>query len=174
MDCREIESSELTEKYVLGQLGPDEQQSFEEHYFECSHCFEELRLRQSMQSELSGMYPGGSARPGRINWLAWGAVAAALLVAVGLGWWHFHPTPAPVTPVASHAAQPTDNGPALELLARADPPAYTAPTLRSGSTGSGARFREGMAHYRVGNYEAAIAALTSAAGADPKSADAQF
>jgi tetratricopeptide (TPR) repeat protein len=31
-----------------------------------------------------------------------------------------------------------------------------------------------MAQYRVGNYEPAIVALTSAAGADPKSADAQF
>jgi hypothetical protein len=177
MDCHEIETSELAEKYILGQLGPDERQSYEEHYFQCSNCFEGLQLRQTMQSELSKMAPGASriqqSPPGRINWLAWGAVAAALLVAAGLGWWRFHPTPAPLAPVASHAAQPVDNGSALELFARADPPPYTVPKLRGGS-GSGARFREGMAQYRVGNYDAAISALTSAAAADPKSADAQF
>jgi tetratricopeptide (TPR) repeat protein len=177
MDCREIENSELAEKYILGQLGADEQQSYEEHYFQCSNCFEELQLRQTMQSELGKMRPGApvvQARRGKIDWLAWGAVAAALLVAAGLGWWRFHRTPAPVAPVASNVAKPMDNGPALDLLARAEPPAYTAPALRGGSTGSGARFREGMAHYRVGNYEAAIASLTSAASTDPKSADAQF
>jgi anti-sigma factor RsiW len=139
MDCHEIESSELAEKYILGQLGPEEQQSYEEHYFQCSNCFEELQLRQTMQSELSGTTPRVSARRGRINWLAWGAVAAALLVAAGLGWWRFHPTPAAVAPVTSRFVRPVDNGPALELLARADPPAYTAPALRGGSTASGAR-----------------------------------
>jgi tetratricopeptide (TPR) repeat protein len=171
MDCNEIETSELAEKYILGQLGPQEQQSYEEHYFHCSACFEELQLRQAMQAELGKMRPVPRRR---VNWLAWGAVAAALLLEAGLGWWRFHPTPAPDVPVTSHSAQPVDQRPALELLARADPPAYTVPKLRGGSTGSGARFREGMAQYRVGNYEAAIAALTSAAGADPKSADAQF
>jgi len=174
MDCHEIDTSELAEKYILGQLGPDEQQAYEDHYFQCSNCFEELQLRQAMQSQLGKMRPGIPARRGKFNWLTWGAVAAALLVAVGLGWWRFHPTPAPVAPMASHRAPPVDNGPALELLARADAPSYTAPTLRGGSTGSGVRFREGMAQYRVGNYEAAISALTSVAAADPKSADAQF
>jgi len=177
MDCHEIESTELAEKYLLGQLGADEQQSYEEHYFQCAKCFEDLQLRQTIQSELGKMRPGGpvvKAGRGRINWLAWGAVAAAVLVAAGLEWWRFHSTPAAVTQVAPHVAKSVDNAPALELLARADPPAYTASTLRGGSPGSGARFREGMAQYRVGNYEAAIVALTSAAGADPKSADAQF
>jgi hypothetical protein len=177
MDCHEIENGDLAEKYILGQLDPDKQQSYEEHYFHCSNCFEDLQLRQTMQSELSKMPPGKSAaqaRHGGIHWVRWGAVAAALLVMAGLGWWRFHPAPAPVAPVTSHVARPLDRGPALELLARVDPPAYAVPSLRGGSTGSSARFREGMAQYRVGNYEAAIAALTSATAADPKSADAQF
>lgn len=176
MNCHEIESSELAEKYILGQLRPGEQQSYEDHYYQCSRCFEELQLRQTIRAELSRMHPGASAAQAprwKGNWLAWGAVAAALFVAAGLGWWRFHPTPPPVAPVTSHVAQPAGSGPSLDLLARVVPPVYTVPTLRGGPTGS-SRFREGMAQYRVGNYEAAIAALTAAAAADPKSADPQF
>ena len=177
MDCHEIETLELAEKYVTGQLGEAEQQSYEEHYFQCITCLERLQVLQSMQTELEGMQPRVSmeqATPRRFNWLVWGLAAAGLLVAVGVAWWSQSRSAAtPPVPVTAKITTPADHGAPLELLARVDPPRYTAPTLRGTPTGSG-QFREGMALYRVGNYEGAIAALTTAAAADPKSPDTQF
>ena len=175
MDCHEIEALDLAEKYVLRQLGAAEQQSYEEHYFQCPKCFEHLQLLQSIETELDGMQPAASRETAprwRINWLVWGAATAGLLVVAGVVWWsRFHATPAPA--VTTHVAPPSTSGPSLDLLARVEPPGYTAPTLR-GAPAETARFRDGMAQYRLGNYEAAIAALTEAATADPKSADVQF
>src|SRR5579859_785187 len=176
MDCHEIETLELAEKYVTGQLGDAEQQSYEEHYFQCSACLEQLQLLQSMHAELENMQPRASVEPvqrRRFNWLAFGLAAAAVLVAVGVTWAVRSRSAATPAPVTTQVQAPADHTPALELLARVDPPGYTAPTLRGTPAGSG-QFREGMALYRVGNYEAAIPVLTSAAAADPKSPDPQF
>src|SRR5437016_1872310 len=178
MTCEEIETGELAEKYILGQLDSDGQAAYEAHYFRCSHCFEELQLRQSMQAELSAMAAGRAApqsRRGANAWIAWGAVAAILALAIGLGWWRFASSPAvPRAPSIAHKApQPAQTGLSLELLARVDPPSYTPPALRGAATVE-TRFRDAMALYRQGQFAAAIPGLLAAATADPKSPDPQF
>lgn len=169
MTCEEVETAELAEKYVLGQLDSDGQAEYEAHFFRCSHCFEELQLRQAMQAELSAMAAGRPAPQPRQRpnaWMAWAAVAAILALAIGVGWWRIA---RPVTPPVSHNAA----GPSLDLLARVDPPPYTPPALR-GAAKEDTRFRDAMEKYRQGQFAAAIPGLLAATEADPKSADPQF
>src|SRR5207245_4185528 len=74
MTCQEIETAELAEKYVLGQLDSKDQEAYESHYFRCSRCFEELQLRQGMQAELGAMKasrPVPLARQRPHAWITW-------------------------------------------------------------------------------------------------------
>jgi hypothetical protein len=100
------------ESYLLGEMSPSEREAFEEHFFECSVCGEDVRAAAKFMEEarnilgedaraddrlksgrpLSGSSrtakkPGGGRTPG---WLVWlkpqfaAPVMAALLVLVGL------------------------------------------------------------------------------------------
>lgn len=174
MTCEEIETSEVAEKYVLGQLDSGHQAAYEAHYFRCTRCFEELRLLQSMQTELNGMAakrPALQRTHARRPWIAWVPSAAVLTLAVGVSWWRLvrPPTNSPGSAIARHA----QTGPSLDLLARVEPPAYTPPALRGPAT-SDTRFRDAMEKYRQGRFDAAIPGLVAAADADPKSPDPQF
>jgi tetratricopeptide (TPR) repeat protein len=178
MTCQEIETAELAEKYVLGQLDSEDQEAYESHYFLCSRCFEELQLRQGMQAELrtiKAARPVPLRRQRQYAWIAWGAVAAAVALTVALGWWRLvHPPAPPGIPAVSRKAPlPAKTGPSLELLARVEPPPYTAPTLRGAAT-LDPRFRDAMEKYRQGQFAAAIPGLLAASRSDPKSPDPQF
>jgi len=94
------------ESYLLGEMSPGERESFEEHYFECSICAEDLRAavqfiedaKDLMAAEASA--PAVPSRPyaGTVkapessgwNWLGWlrpqaaAALLAALVVVVGV------------------------------------------------------------------------------------------
>jgi hypothetical protein len=39
----QIDREEIIERYVLGQLAPEERQAFEEHFFSCDQCFEKVQ-----------------------------------------------------------------------------------------------------------------------------------
>ena len=177
MTCEEIEAADLAEKYILGQLGSDEQASYEQHYFGCTRCFEELRLRQTMQAELTAMAGRTpSSRLGRPPFTrpAW-AVAAAILIAVGgFTFWRAVRPSRPAAPaLARQAPVPVRENSSIEMLARVDPPPYTPPALRGG-TNVDPRFRRAMEDYRQARYSAAIPGLAATVAADPKSADAQL
>ena len=171
MTCEEIEAGELAEKYVLGQMNADEQSAYEDHYFACSHCFEELQLRQTMQSELAAL--GVPRRERRSPWALWAAAAAILIVAAGVGWWRLRPAASTASSTSVHVSPPAPSSPSLDVLARFEPPTYTAPVLRGGAPLDTA-FRSAMEKYREGLYAAAIPGLLEAARTDEKDADAQF
>lgn len=44
-----IEEHEVVERYLLGQLAPEEAESFEEHYLSCQECLDRLELTESME-----------------------------------------------------------------------------------------------------------------------------
>ncbi len=46
MECKINNRTELIEKYLSGELSEQEKESFEEHYFECDECFQELVFQQ--------------------------------------------------------------------------------------------------------------------------------
>jgi hypothetical protein len=159
MTCQEIEAGELAEKYVLGQMNAEEQSAYEGHYFVCSHCFEELHLRQTTQSELATL--GVTHHQRRSSWALCVAAAAILIVTVGIEWWRLRPAVSTASLAAAHVSPPATASPSLDLLARVEPLAYTAPTLRGGSTVN-REFRNAMEKYRQASYAAAIPGLLAA------------
>ncbi len=90
------------EAYLLGEMTPGEREAFEEHYFECSVCADDLRSASRFVTEMKEvlaagrMQPAAPAKtyPGRTSsgwtWLAWlrpqiaAAAIAILLVVAGV------------------------------------------------------------------------------------------
>jgi hypothetical protein len=93
------------ESYLLGEMSPAERDSFEEHYFECSVCAEDLRAaaqfiedaKDLMAAEASSAVPvrpytGAveSPKPSGWDWFGWlrpqaaAALLAVLVVVVGI------------------------------------------------------------------------------------------
>ena len=86
------------ESYLLGEMSPAERESFEEHYFECSVCAEDLRAasqfiedaKDLMAAEASSAVPARpytgaveAPKPSGWDWLGWlRPQAAAALLAV--------------------------------------------------------------------------------------------
>lgn len=96
MDHAEARDLQAVEKYLLGQFSPAECEAFEEHFFACHECAEELRLAAIFEANARAVFqetplPAAQPKPG---WLAallasWRqpvfaapAFAAALLCAV--------------------------------------------------------------------------------------------
>ncbi len=48
MQCAKKNRNELIEDYLAGGLSNKEKEAFEEHFFNCNTCFQELRLRQEV------------------------------------------------------------------------------------------------------------------------------
>ena len=94
------------ESYLLGEMSPAERESFEEHYFECSICAEDLRAAAQFMEDAKDLLAGSDATaaiPARSgareaqplkqsgwDWLAWlkpqlaAAMIAALVLVVGV------------------------------------------------------------------------------------------
>jgi Putative zinc-finger len=88
------------EAYLLGEMTPAEREAFEEHYFECSVCADDLRSASRFVTEMKDVLaagrrqPAASQKPGRSTaswtWLAWlqpqiaAAAIAILLVVAGV------------------------------------------------------------------------------------------
>jgi len=88
------------ECYLLGEMAPEEREAFEEHYFECSVCAEDVRAasqfiedaKDILAREFPAYQPERAPEPVRTrwNWLAWlqpqfaGAAIAVLLVVAGV------------------------------------------------------------------------------------------
>ena len=46
MNCAEFKKN--ISKYILGRLGPELREAFEEHYFGCQECFQQLELKDAL------------------------------------------------------------------------------------------------------------------------------
>jgi tetratricopeptide (TPR) repeat protein len=185
MNCEQVMKEEIIEKYLLGRLGEADEEAFEQHYFECPRCFEELETYRALQAELRRAGPATRAeyfeRRPSWRWL-WAAGLAAALVTVGIAFWLRRSAPQSVPPAPAamtlpRAMPPTPSrspGPFLTELARFEPPPYTPLTLRGVTDEATERFHEAMAHYLKKDYTAAIRGLRAAARLDPKAANTQF
>ena len=193
MDCTRVAREEIAERYVVDGLSDEDRDAFEEHYFECARCFEELAALQAIQAELR--QPGAenelSTRPSFIRWAPAAGLAAAVVLAVGVVVWmgplqpSRRPEPtATEQPSRGQTAelppQPQQPGravtpePSLEQLARVEPPRYEPPTLRNAPDEATARFLRGMEHYRKADYANAVEDLRRAAESDPDAAHIRF
>jgi len=193
MDCTRVAREEIAERYLVGGLSDEDRIAFEEHYFECVGCFEELEALQAIQAELRrpGAENEPSSRHSFIRWAPAAGLAAAIVLAVGVVVWMRPLQPSGVPePTATEQPsrgqtaevppQPQQPGravtpePSLEQLARVDPPRYEPPTLRNVPDEATARFLRGMEHYRKADYANAVEDLRRAAELDPDAAHIRF
>ncbi len=87
MDHKSAIQNNAVERYLLGEMPLEERDSFEEHYFACSECAEDIRLGAAMRRDMKVVLREGPAR----NWFGWlripvlvpSCAAAALALVVG-------------------------------------------------------------------------------------------
>ncbi len=86
MDHDHIEEHGLIDLYHRGQLPPEEETRFEEHFVGCSECQERLEMARGFQRGLKSMVAEEVVRVGLLSWLARrkGLALAALLLVAGL------------------------------------------------------------------------------------------
>ncbi len=171
MECAHIEREEVVERYLTGSLGPEERESFEEHYFACEHCFAALQAQRALQAELSASAPQIRAMPApnptAWRWTAAMAMAAVVILAVlGIRWGMKPDSSPPAPPIQTTKSSPAD--PSLSELARFDPPTYVPAVLRGAEDEPMRKFQMAMKRYQQGDYTRAVAALRAVAKLNPK------
>src|SRR5262245_28311254 len=188
MTCDEVAKGEIVERYLLGQLDEPERDAFEEHYFECARCSDELRTYEALQAELSRTRDALVAAPGR-SWMrqwAWLPAAAVVLIGVsvvirqGLTTGGERPpiaadTPPdrPAGPGSTPAQPPPIARASLDDLARFEPPRYVQGRLR-GADAATAKFQAAMEQYQRQDFASARATLREASTLDPEAAHIAF
>ncbi|MBI4905414.1 MAG: hypothetical protein HY820_17400 [Acidobacteria bacterium] len=85
----EAKSREIAEMYVRGKLIPPERLAFEDHFFSCAECFQEVEALDRMRSAVkdavrSEQFP--QEVPRKSNWVMPLAIAASVLLAVLSGY----------------------------------------------------------------------------------------
>ncbi len=190
MDCGRVAREEIVETYVAGTLSEEEREAFEEHYFECARCLDDLQTLQAIRAELNRRRT--DVEPGPVRplhrWVPAVGLAAATLLAAAVWLWWAKPgasSGVPSTTSVLEAQLPRPSGsretpqqpgsaPSLQQLARVDPPSYEPLRLRGTADESTERFRRGMDHYRKADYPRAIEALRAAADLDPDAPHVHF
>lgn len=80
MDHLEALRLQAAEKYVLGELTPELREQFEEHYFDCAECAQDLKALTTFvtagrmvfeEDKFSSPAPSRELRPRRSGWFNW-------------------------------------------------------------------------------------------------------
>src|SRR5262245_22237644 len=89
MDCAGVAREEILEGYLLGSLNAEDREAFEEHYFCCARCFDELQTLRDVRDELQLMRaePPAPATHALRRWWPFVALAATVVLAVGVTVW---------------------------------------------------------------------------------------
>ena len=162
MTCEEVERGELAERYVLGQLDERQQEAFEDHYFDCAACLEQVRALQDARAVLSA----SEVRAPRRAWPRVAAVlatAAAVVLAVRVGQELWSPAD---TPPSSSVPRTDIVLPAPAVRARIVLPPYTPSRLRAVGSEAQRVFQEAMVAYAAGNCTGALPGLQRAVSLD--------
>jgi len=128
MDHEVVAKTHAIERYLLGEMPTSERDAFEEHYFTCTECAEEVRsasaVMRDMKSALREFQTAPkSSPPGWLSWLRAPVLVptfAALLLAVTVGYQNTVVLPDLKAPRSMTAAVPLDG------LTRGDVPRLKA------------------------------------------------
>ncbi len=161
MDCETIRNRHIADEYRAGRLSAEEAEAYEQHYFACDRCLEDLRFRDQVAGhlradgaelfaeEIAATARGGK-QAGSFGWLptlrpAWAAalVAVAAVVLVVL------------------VVQRNEHRSRLKDLWTPVAHPYVASELRAGVETDA--FARGMAHYQDGRYREAAELLEETA-----------
>ncbi len=79
MNHDEAVANSAADRYLLGELSPDERDRFEQHYFECSECAADVQTgamfidnaRENFRQEKASAATADAARRTRGKWFAW-------------------------------------------------------------------------------------------------------
>lgn len=187
VDCQRVREDEMAVAYLRGELSEPDRSAFEQHYFECGDCFQDLEVlwdaqrvlrREKAASGVRAATARPAARPAVWSW-AWAASLVLVALAAGVVLRTERPfPPAPPTATAAPAALPSGppgspGRPSLETLARVEPPPYVSLAVRGGDR-EPTSFGRAMEHYVRGSYVAAAAGLRAATREEPASLEARF
>ncbi len=87
IDCPKGTERDLASRYLAGKLGEEEAVAFEEHFFACASCREDVERGSELRVVLGKEPIVAAIRPARAR-LTWLPLAAAAAIAfVGLGVW---------------------------------------------------------------------------------------
>src|SRR5262249_12512094 len=133
MDCARVAREEILARYLLGRLSDEERDAFEEHYFECTHCFEELQTVRAIQEELRRTSTELRAERAHrfVRWQPAVAVAAApLVLAVGVMFWMRGASPSrPLEGTTASSSPPAAEVSQTSKPQQAQPPIARRPVL---------------------------------------------
>ena len=125
--CSWADREEVFEGYVRNALGADERDAFEEHYFACAACFDQVRTYRALRAELPGAAAAAEGRAptaaGASPWrwvLVPSAVGLAVLAVVAV--WRGGGVPsAPESTAVVTPASPARPAPSVPPDARPEP-----------------------------------------------------
>jgi hypothetical protein len=127
MDHEVAAKTHAIERYLLGEMPASERDAFEEHYFSCAECAEEIRSASTLMHDMKAALRDFRApRPSPAGWLSWlrppvlVPTFAALLLAVTVGYQNTVVLPDLKAPRSMTAALPLDG------TTRGDAPALRA------------------------------------------------
>jgi tetratricopeptide (TPR) repeat protein len=190
MDCDRAAGEEVFEHYLADSLSEQDRAAFEEHYFGCARCFDELQTLQGIRDVLSQGGAQSERNTARRLWAPALGLAATIVLATGAMLWMRSPTPPGRTESAhpqpqsgaTSSAQPVPSvpepavsqKPSLVELTRIQPPPYEPLRLRGLPDEATTRFLSGMEHYRKADYGAAVTDLRAAAALDSEASHIRF
>ncbi|MBS1858622.1 MAG: zf-HC2 domain-containing protein [Acidobacteria bacterium] len=79
MDHREALSSKASDRYLLGEMSELERFAFEEHYFQCRECAEDVRAGEALARGIRGMAGEGTPRQLPVSPRWWNRLTPALM-----------------------------------------------------------------------------------------------
>jgi Putative zinc-finger len=110
IDCPRGTDQDLASLYLAGTLGEEDAAAFEEHYFSCTSCRQDIERGSELRAVFGKAPVVPAVRPARSarTWLP--LAAAAAIACVGLGVWQLARRP------AEEAGRPVMRGSVAEVL----------------------------------------------------------
>jgi len=64
-------ATHAVDRYLMGDMAAEERDAFEDHYFSCEDCAEELRVTARFIANAKSVWQEDSQKPARLSWLDW-------------------------------------------------------------------------------------------------------